>query len=90
MATDKQRELLKRFLNLSDEDIDKLDNKQAFKLIEDYNNRKAAPKITQQVKSDIIIDKEIYYEDAIKQAGVKELTSELVKAYAEKGYRIYF
>lgn len=87
MATDKQRVLLKRFLNLSDEDIDKLDTKQASKLIDDYNNKKTASK---QVKGDIIIDKEIYYEDAVKQAGVKELTSELVKKYAEKGYRIYF
>ena len=90
MATDKQRALLKKFLNLSDEYIDKLDTKQASKLIDDYNNKKFAPKITQQVKGDIIIDKEIYYEDAIKQVGAKELTSELVKKYAEKGYTIYF
>lgn len=90
MATDKQRVVLKRFLNLSDEDIDKLDTKQASKLIDDYNNKKFAPKLKQQVKSDIIIDKVIYYKDAVKQAGAKELTSELVDEYTEKGYTIYF
>ena len=88
MATDKQRVLLKRFLNLSDEDIDKLDTKQASKLIDDYNNKKFASK--QQVKCDIVIGKKIYYKDAVKQAGAKELTSELVDEYTEKGYTIYF
>ena len=90
MATDKQRALLKRFLNLSDEDIDKLNTKQASKLIDDYNNRKAAPKITQQVECDIVIGKKIYYKDAVKQAGAKELTEELVDEYIAKGYTIYF
>ena len=88
MATDKQRVLLKRFLNLSDEYIDKLDTKQASKLIDDYNNKKAASK--QQVKCDIVIGKKIYYKDAVKQAGTKEWTSELVEEYAKKGYTIYF
>ena len=69
MATDKQRALLKRFLNLSDEDIDKLDTKQASKLIDDYNNKKFAPKLKQQVKSDIVIGKKIYYKDAVKNYG---------------------
>lgn len=90
MATDKQRVLLKRFLNLSDEDIDKLDTKQASKLIDDYNNKKFASKLKQQVKSDIVIGKKIYYKDAVNQAGAKELTSELVDEYTEKGYTIYF
>lgn len=88
MATDKQRVLLKRFLNLSDEDIDKLDTKQASKLIDDYNNKKATSK--QQVKCDIVIGKKIYYKDVVKQADAKELTSELVEEYAKKGYTIYF
>ena len=90
MATDKQRALLKRLLNLSDEDIDKLNTKQASKLIDDYNNKKFAPKLTQQVECDIVIGKKIYYKDAVKQAGAKELTAELVDEYTEKGYTIYF